>query len=269
MDRAAEWQSRYSDLLENEARERRRAGIPEPASYGYSPEALATFPRYQVLGAIQTEVESFIPADLGSLDEARELLAEAGATADDIWTKRPMDEIERRAIDEERTLFVRYVRGITGEELIGVQALPFRRTLTAEESASLRRELDNRWRVKGYWYPHDRARDAPTPAHTVALNADPFYGAELQQRLRDVVASLGVRRVWEIRELGTEPDKEIELGILEPIAWGDEGFWMDASFEWLIYASHEGSLTVTGARLLPALQEAWPAWDEHLYDGSY
>lgn len=74
-DRAALWSSRYADLQAGEARERRRSGTPEPTTYAYSTEALATFPRYNVLYAIQAAVEAFTPADFASLDEARELLA--------------------------------------------------------------------------------------------------------------------------------------------------------------------------------------------------
>jgi hypothetical protein len=269
-DRAAEWRGRSFDLERDEERERRRIGAPEPVEYGYSPEMLATFPRYNVLYAIQTAVEAFTPADLGPLHEARELLAEAGATADSIFTREPNGDIERRAMGEERELFRRYVLSIREDELAEVEPLPFRRTLTEEESASLWHELERRWGVKGYWYPIDRAQDAPPPAHTVAFDSDPFHGEELERLLRDVLSSLGVVRVWELREqLGTDMDKEIELGILEPVYTGEEGFWTDGSFDWLVYASHEGSVTVAGSRLLPALQAAWPAWNRHLYDPSW
>lgn len=162
-ERAAEWENRYSDLRAEEEQSRQREGLPEPTTYTYSSEALATFPRYQVLHAMQAAVEAFTPADLGSLDEARELLAKAGVEAQSIFTRPPVGEVEQRAMDEERELFAQYVRGLSDEELASIEPLPFRRTLTKAESGRLWAELKNRWGVEGYWYPLDRTPDAEPP----------------------------------------------------------------------------------------------------------
>jgi hypothetical protein len=75
--------------------------------------------------------------------------------------------------------------------------------------------------------------------------------------------------LWELRELDTDTNKEIELEQLEPLYTGAEGYWTDGTFEWLVYASHEGSVTVAGERLLPALQRRWPDWSKHGYDPRY
>lgn len=72
-------------------------------------------------------------------------------------------------------------------------------------------------------------------------------------------------RLWELRELDTDADCELDLEIFEPAYTGAEGFWTDRSFDWLIYASHEGSLTVAGRQLLPAFQQAFPQWREWIY----
>lgn len=268
-ERAAEWENRYSDLRAEEEKSRQREGLPEPTTYSYSSEALATFPRYQVLHAIQAAVEALTPADLGSLGEARELLAMASAEARSIFTRPPVGKIEQSAMAEEREQFAQYVRGLSDEELARVEPLPFRRTLTEAESARLWAELKNRWRVEGHWYPLDRARDVEPPPHAQAFNADPFFDPKLQQQLRDALAELGVSRVWELRELDTDTDKEIDLVLLEPVYTGAEGCWTDASLDWLVYASHESSVTVAGEALLPELQRRWPDWQRHLYDSSY
>lgn len=76
-------------------------------------------------------------------------------------------------------------------------------------------------------------------------------------------------RVWELRELETDTNKEIDLALLEPVYTGAEGYWTDASLDWLVYASHESSVTVAGERLLPELRRRWPDWRRHLYDSSY
>ena len=42
-ERAAKWESRYSNLRAEEERSRRCEGLPEPTTYTYSSKALATF----------------------------------------------------------------------------------------------------------------------------------------------------------------------------------------------------------------------------------
>jgi hypothetical protein len=103
-DRDVLWTDRYAALQAQEAAERRRRGVREPTTYSYSADALDTFPRYQVLQAIQWAVEAFTPADFASLGDARELLAAAAETAESIFTGPPNGKVERHAMGEERRL---------------------------------------------------------------------------------------------------------------------------------------------------------------------
>jgi hypothetical protein len=240
--------------------------VREPTTYSYSADALDTFPRYQVLQAIQWAVEAFTPADFASLGDARELLAAAAETAESIFTGPPNGKVERQAMGEERRLFAQYVRGLSEDELAQVEPLPFRRALSAEESKRIWSELKTRWGLEGfYWYPLDRPDIAEPPLDALALGAEPFFDPETQTRLRKVLAAIGVTRLWELRELDTDADCELDLELFEPIYTGAEGFWTDRSFDWLIYASHESSVTVAGARLMPAFKRAFPAWQEWSY----
>jgi hypothetical protein len=220
---------------------------------------------YRLLEAMRAAIEAFVPTDLGSLGEARELLAATAATAESDWTKR---EPERASMDAERALLSDYVRTLGAEALAGVEPLPFRRTLIASESSELWSALERHWGVKlGRWYPLDRERAAAAPEHTVVFSDAAFDDAEIRQTLRDALAQIGAPRVLELREYDEDTEnKEIELSLLLPYCVsGGEGFWLDRSFAWLIYASHEESVTVGGRELLMALQAAWPAWRDSLY----
>ena len=202
--RAQEWHERYAQLQTDEKHDRRKRGVPEPTTYTYSDAALSTFPRYNVLHAIQAAVEAMTPDDFESLYGAREKVAVTAEVADSIFTRPPHGEIEQQAMADERASFVAYVRGLTPEALAIIEPLPFQRTLSADESARLWNELERRWGVKGYWYPLDRAPKDEPPAHTVAFAAEAFNSSNVLQCLRDVLRQLGVRRVWELRE--TEAD---------------------------------------------------------------
>ncbi|MCD6052439.1 MAG: hypothetical protein K0Q55_3857, partial [Verrucomicrobia bacterium] len=36
-------------------------------------------------------------------------------------------------------------------------------------------------------------------------------------------------------------------------------------FDWIIYASHESSVTIGGEWLLPAIKSAWPNWQNRIW----
>ncbi len=63
---------------------------------------------------------------------------------------------------------------------------------------------------------------------------------------------------------------EYEVGIesLETGSWPGppvEAYWTSGRMDWLIYISHESSVTVAGDWLIGAVKEAWPDWERHLY----
>jgi len=161
-------------------------------------------------------------------------------------------------------MFVQYVRGFPDDDLTEVERLPFRRTLAVSEREQVWSEIKARWGIEGYWYP----LSAKAPKDALALDAEPFFDAETQTRLREALAAIGVSRVWELREFDVDPespDRELDLEFFEPVYTGAEGFWTDRSLDWLIYASHEDSVTVAGRRLLPAFKHAVPEWAKWIY----
>ena len=99
VERADHVRQHYAELASAESS---RAGA------GYSDAAYAVFPRYQVLDAILTEVESFTPADFQSLEEAREFLLAAAETAQDVFTKH-VHPIAAAAMNDERKQFRQFI----------------------------------------------------------------------------------------------------------------------------------------------------------------
>ena len=79
-----------------------------------------------------------------NLEETRAFLILAGMAAEDVSRRPPQGEIERRAMDEEREAFCRYVAGLKRSDLDAIAPLPYRRILTAEESASIWSSLGDR-----------------------------------------------------------------------------------------------------------------------------
>lgn len=119
------------------------------------------------------------------------------------------------------------------------------------------------------WFP---LSPTASPA-VIAFEAPAFYAALGAEWLRSVLAARGVERVLHFPELDRVPPAEVPLAEAAFRYEGlpGEGYWCDAGAErkdWLVYASHEGSVTLGGAWLLTEAQRTWPAWDAHLWNNS-
>jgi hypothetical protein len=91
LERHSYWCQEYSEIV-------RKRGDRQRDGHHYTPEALATFPRYNVLNAIRVEVERIDPAKLGDAENGKALLILAGETAEDDSTRRLIGEIDERAM---------------------------------------------------------------------------------------------------------------------------------------------------------------------------
>lgn len=256
LERFAYWCDQYSKIVQ------KRSNL-EHDGYHYSPEALATFPRYNVLNAIRVEIERFDEAKLDDPDHTKALLILAGETADDDFTRQPIGEIDRSVMAEEREAFCAYLASLTLVDLKAVAPLPYRRVLSTEESTSIWSRLRSRWEIpRGYWYP---LADCELP-DVVAFKARAFDEALPNERVREILKAKGIERVWELREYGPEYEEALEL--FEPKYNGAEGYWTSGDLDWIIYASHECSVTV-GGWLLGDLKVAWPSWQANVWTGIF
>ena len=66
--------------------------------------------------------------------------------------------------------------------------------------------------------------------------------------------------MWELREYGAE--YECDVALFEPIYNGAEGYWSSPSLDWIVYASHESSITI-GGWLAEDVKERWHTWRDH------
>lgn len=254
LERHAHWAELYMVMVR---------GNRDRDGYHYTPDALNTFPRYQILNAIRVELETIDPAGLSTFESARELAALAGETADDLFTRNPSEVVQERAMAEEREAFREYVLGLTRDDLAAVSPLAYQRVLSVDESKMVWTRLRARWRIEdGYWYPLTASR----PADVAAFDTIAFGEGVLPQALQTVLQRRGVTRLWELREYGPEYEQEVTL--FDPHYNGAEGYWSSGDMDWIVYASHEGSVTF-GGWLLDELKVIWPAWETHLWRGVF
>src|SRR5437868_2858914 len=108
VERIAFWHKRYAELNASG----RGRGAPRDGNWTYSNEAYDMFPRYNVLAAILSDIEHFVPADFATVMALRDMLAAAAESAESMFTRGTMNDIEFAAQSEERRLFTRYVTEI-------------------------------------------------------------------------------------------------------------------------------------------------------------
>jgi hypothetical protein len=256
IERAAFWRERYSQL---HAAGSHTISI-EGGKWTYTPEAYDVFPRYQTLAAIQTEIERFRPADFSSLDEARSLMSLAGETAQDLFTDYK-DPTAKAADLQERRLFSEFVTTVQAAQLATQQRLPFRRVLTDHEHKVMRLAVAGSW---GNWYGGSCDREWPA-AEVVTLHTAAMEAPESYASLRTVLTERGEGLLFELREWGDGCEIPIESATF--LYNGAEGFWTNQNLEWLVYASHESSITFGGEWLVGKMRKVLPEFDRYIYKG--
>ena len=152
MDRHAYWTKKYGELA-SEGKDR--------AGYGYTQEALCTFPRYNVLKAMLIEIERHRPEDLPTLNEAKRTFCAAARNAQTIFTQPPSGDLEQKVMLEEREALCQFISQLSERDLLGIEPLFYRRVLSKEESNVIWESLKKIWQItEGYWCPlAERDRD--------------------------------------------------------------------------------------------------------------
>ena len=239
--------------------------IAEIKSLADGPACIAASTRYGVVQGILFDIERLAPSELESMSLARNWLVMIANTATwQRWTRKNKTDIEIVAEQDERRLFHVNIETLFADLTIlqSVKPIAYRHVLSDAESQAVWTKLDERWLKWGaetnpYWWP---MTDQERPPHAIAVNADAFDDALPPVKLQEIVRSRGIGRVFEMREY--DENFEIDTELLETYYTGAEGYWSssETDFDWLIYASHECTITVAGEWLVATIQERWPDW---------
>lgn len=225
--------------------------------YHYLPEAYEIFPRYNVVEAILVEVERMDPDRLPELEDVGRLLTRAALTAQSPFTQESGNQVENRAIADERELFhatvLRWLSdGLSDGLTSTVQPLPYRRVLTDAEATERRAALERIWGLIGKsWHPMI-TRDIPPGSLIVREEA--FWDGPGMEHVHAALREAGTRRVTELREYGAE--YQLDLAWFAPRYNGAEGVWSDDGLTWIVFASHEGTVAF-GGDLAQMLTSTW------------
>jgi hypothetical protein len=259
-----EWVGIYEDLQRKEG-----VGVQSifQPGWDYSEESYKTFPRYRFAKNTRIEIERLVVNPEASLSDTKARLIAASEKALTNLHAELTNKLARQALREEAEDFKTYVEAVTPSDLAQVESLPYRRVLSKEESDGLWGELKKVWGVGGgYWYP---LKEGPVPPDSLAFHTDYFQSINGEAFLRDALQRRGISRVFLLHEFG-DPEYEIELGIFEPgYRDGGEQYSTSEEVSWMVYASHESSITVCGQWLTALFKNSWPECSELTYRGPY
>jgi hypothetical protein len=199
----------------------------------------------QILDGLLGRLERADPETLTSLDQVEQAVSSAADGAL-MSVRYGNDEEVEQITAAEVSRFEEAFRAIDRGTLGSVEPLPYRRYLVAYERDRLWVHLDEVYGARrgAYFYPLGGAKPAgPVVVICVPDGADELFC----EVLRAAAESLGAQRVFDLEDGDDGSVFDVELW--EPgyfNAVDGEHITFDASCSWLVYASHEQTLTLVG-----------------------
>lgn len=232
----------------------------------------------RLVNAILVDIERTVPDDFRSATEARDYLLAVGqrATIRDrqvswgwgevkVQDKEPdWSEDQRAGLERTRTAYLMYIAGLTAEQAAQVKPVPYRQVMSASKRRRIWKHLAQRWDVdplSHYWYP---LWGDERPPDVLALQEFYFYKEVGVRTLQEILRHRGITRLWELNEQRLDPEYELDPRLCRFEA-GVEMYWSSGELDWLVYISHESSITFAGGWLVEAVKEVWPTWQERVY----
>jgi hypothetical protein len=232
-----------------------------------SPEGYRIFPRYRLAQETLVNIERLIFELSASMPQLKEELLKAGSSALESLADQLWDEpTALLALQDQLSAYSAFIKQLDANTSHSVEPLPFRRVLSSEEVAALWLELLGSWGVRGKadsWFP---LSDDPKPAGALAFHTDLWNARQGDALFQQFLARENVVRCFLLRELGP-PGYELDRELAKPFYDGSEKFiFKDSS--WMIYASHEFSLTLVGS-VAEFFREEWSDADSLGYRGPF
>ncbi|MFD2216439.1 hypothetical protein [Metabacillus endolithicus] len=135
--------------------------------------------------------------------------------------------------------------------------------VSSQKTDDLVKKLKFIWDIeKHYWYPlYDCKR-----SDVIAFNAEYIEDiADKVSEIQNFLLGHNNNQIYEMHE-----DRTlwiVETNSLDPSYDGRycERFWFSKDFNWIIYASHECSISFGGKKLISSLKEKWQDWELNLF----
>lgn len=161
-----------------------------------------------------------------------------------------------KMVDEIRNNFIEFIKVLDANELSEISPIPYERRLTIKESKRLEISLKEKfdfgsWKDENYyWEPLSKTQNnLPT-----IYFKDNLIDSERTKKLIDLIKKISGDRIY----LTTDENLcyEVEVSSLN-FDW-IESAYCDLKTNWLIYVSHEGTITFEGEDLKKGIEKQLP-----------
>lgn len=237
----------------------------------YSAEACRLFPRYRMADATLLNLEARYPDAETTEEEVCSRAKNACRSAFDILSDelrlRKHSDIALEALIMQSAAFETYLSEVRGIELENVPPLPFRRILGELEGEAMWDLLLSKWKVQDRgcgWWPLT-ADDLPDGAF--AVHADLWEARKGDELLLRFLSEQKLERCFLLREI--DPlGFEMEASLAKAAYDGSECFLVDRNEDWVVYVSHQSSLTMAGS-IADFFRDQWPDVESVAYRGPF
>ncbi|AMM51508.1 hypothetical protein TH61_10450 [Rufibacter sp. DG15C] len=124
------------------------------------------------------------------------------------------------------------------------------------KNEQIRKKLVDIWGAEGLWTPLNGEIASETLDY---FELDEFQSAFGLEKLKEILEELEAGPIHEISEI--QEDRIIPVSEIDEYV-GIEMFYTDSDASWVIYLSHENTITIAGARLLDALKQKWANYND-------
>ena len=232
----------------------------------YSSSEIDLYSRSQLLEDLLQSIEAIVPSEQDfTLQSLTNKLIDAANCCTGSHSHWISHAPANASIPDERTRFGSFLRSLGPADFRDVQPLPYRRLLTEEESSRIWAGLKARWDAdRSYWHP---LRSPILPSGVLAFHVD-YFNREKASVVQRIIEANGIKRIWELREAGG-CEYELDTPLFTPQYTELEGYWTSSGFDWLVYASHERSITLAGDWLIQQFEQVFSECRNVTYEGCF
>ncbi|MDR3292769.1 MAG: hypothetical protein LBT20_01540 [Clostridiales bacterium] len=192
-----------------------------------------------------------------NFEDCRAQLKQVGQDASDFFTTNITSGAGLQVMNEGRAKFIDFVKNITDEQLESVVELPYGRKLSNEESKMIREKLLQVWNFDGdYWNP-----------------LTDNYKGEILVVISEFITDKDIEKIQSFLNVDNinhcyavdENKNDYECGYISVTSC--EEVCVDKRLDWLIYSSHEGTVSFAGTPLIAFVKELFIDRKEQLWHG--
>jgi len=215
--------------------------------YTYTDEYYDLFPRYLALAAILKEVDLLVGQKFKDFDRCMQKLLNAADYPDN----EPNEKIRLPKEDEKRK-FREFILGLDENTLAKteVKGTGYRKKLGKYESDKIRKKLREHWSYNGRWYPL-----AEKPGNDV-LYVMEKYIIPFEREIVEIIRTISQKRYYTLDECGDDYKHSISNFTIPWYMYnGSEILCCDDTLGWIVYVSHEDTISFGGDELITQVKE--------------